>query len=627
MLNDLNKKFRHFSTEQQDDQSDGFILSRKQRKAIRLTNEDSGADPAEGLSARLKEMKEEALIQDLEHDYKNPLPWHNLLTYPSRAQWRSSPNPPPSYIIETKANIIKASERTTKQLRRTYERIVASHLSLSELRERERRRMVNGSGHAGSSLAAKSQGGKDSSIGPVFYNPEHSICSLKYRLVPNYSITQRILAETQSLLGKEVFQPKRVLDVGIGAGSASAAALDFLNEQRTVSANDRGYNGVEWLHGIDPSQSMRDASSIMLSTVLEGQKFTQSGRTNTRLTFGNSIVSIGRDDAAKSGGSFDLVLCSYTLTEVPSVAASLSMAAIIWEKVAPGGVAIFIEPGTPDGFNSLRAIRSMLLDVCPPRHEKNLDGEEECHVIAPCTHNGSCPMIRHQKNFLRKKNLEEQTAAIEGEEENDMESDEGDDDDFIIEAEEENNNFSASETDVFDTAFCSFVHGMPGSTRRKQGEKFSYLVVQKRITDTSGKLSEFEANNQFSETNIVDLLKQSLDVGKHTKRNIGEESKSFLDSAMEIEDKFLDSDQDRLGLELLRGDNRKSFGRIVRAPIKKKGHVIVDYCGSVTDEEGAETGRIVRSTVTRSQSSKGAPGMYLSSRKARWGGFWPDLTK
>jgi ribosomal protein RSM22 (predicted rRNA methylase) len=620
-MNEQKKKCRLFSTDpQHDNQSGTYSLSRKQRKAIRLTNEDSDANPADMLAIRLAEMKEEATFQDIEHDERNPLPWHNLLVYPSRALWRSSPIPPPPYILETQAKIIKASERTPKQLRRTNDRIVANHLSLSDLRERERRKMVNGSGHSGSSIAAKKQGGRDGSINPVFYSPEHSICSLKYRLVPNYSITRRILAETQSLLGKEVFQPKRILDVGIGAGSASAAALDFLNEQKSESKDGGTYKGVEWLHGIDPSQSMRDASNIMLSTVLERQTLTPNRRPTTRLTFGNSIVSTGRDDAAKSGGTFDLALCSYTLHEVPSVAASLSLSAIVWEKLEPGGVAIFIEPGTPDGFNALRSIRSMLLDVCPPDNKENVDGEEECHIIAPCTHHGTCPMVRHQKNFFRKKINEEDVD----DEDDDTEADEYEEIDLDN---EDDKHFSAEETDVFDTAFCSFVHGMPGNTRRKQGEKFSYLVVQKRLTDSSGQLADYEANNPFSETNIVDLLKQSLAAGKDTKRKIGQESKSFLDSAREIEEKFLNTEDDRLGLELVRGNNRKSFGRIVRAPIKKKGHVILDYCGSTPDDEGVETGRIVRSKVTRSQSSKGAPGMYPSSRKARWGGFWPDLTK
>ena len=40
-------------------------------------------------------------------------------------------------------------------------------------------------------------------------------------------------------------------------------------------------------------------------------------------------------------GSFDLVLCSYTLSELPGVPPSLAAAALLWEKLAPSGVEKF----------------------------------------------------------------------------------------------------------------------------------------------------------------------------------------------------------------------------------------------------------------------------------------------
>jgi ribosomal protein RSM22 (predicted rRNA methylase) len=269
--------------------------------------------------------------------------------------------------------------------------------------------------------------------------------------------------------------------------------------------------------------------------------------------------------------------------------------------------------GTPDGFNALRSVRSMLLDCCPPDDESNIEGEEECHVIAPCTHNGTCPMVRHQKNFHKNMNLPDIDEEV-----NDDDVEGGDDIDV-----EKGNSASASETDAFDSAFCSFVHVMPGGTQRKQGEKFAYLVVQKRIC---GSDNDLDLKNPFSDTNIVDLLKKSLNAENKGSPRDHDRRKSLLRAARDIEDKFLDSDSDRLGLELVRGDNRKSWGRIIRAPLKKKGHVYVDYCASVKDEEGTETGRIVRSTVSRAKSAKLAPGMFLSSRKSRWGGLWPDLS-
>jgi septum formation topological specificity factor MinE len=83
--------------------------------------------------------------------------------------------------------------------------------------------------------------------------------------------------------------------------------------------------------------------------------------------------------------------------------------------------------------------------------------------------------------------------------------------------------------------------------------------------------------------------------------------------AVEVESRYLDADEDHLGLELLRGDrNRSSFGRIIQAPRKKKGHVLIDCCTA--------PGRIVTHLIPKSMS-KAAPGVYSAARKSRWGAF------
>lgn len=75
----------------------------------------------------------------------------------------------------------------------------------------------------------------------------------------------------------------------------------------------------------------------------------------------------------------------YTLNELPHTASALTLAATLWEKIANGGILVIIEPGTPDGFNSIRAVREMLIECCPI---KTADGHDQCHIIAPCTHTG-----------------------------------------------------------------------------------------------------------------------------------------------------------------------------------------------------------------------------------------------
>jgi hypothetical protein len=54
---------------------------------------------------------------------------------------------------------------------------------------------------------------------------------------------------------------------------------------------------------------------------------------------------------------------TYTATELPGVASNLTAAAFCGKTENPNGVFVMIEPGTPDGFHSIRSVRTMLLVV------------------------------------------------------------------------------------------------------------------------------------------------------------------------------------------------------------------------------------------------------------------------
>lgn len=226
-------------------------------------------------------------------------------------------------------------------------------------------------------------------------------------------------------------------------------------------------------------------------------------------------------------------------------------------------------------------------------------------------------MVRHRKDFVKKAklayDLPQEESNGEGNDDDDKESlvvqqqldNEYGDEDFI---EMTTNPGNLSEFDSFNSSFCSFVQTFPGSDSRK-GEKFSYLVAQKRIYGRKE-----EDNASFGENdNLSHLLAlaQSAVVDEDKVAAL-----QIYEHVQDLESRYLDSDDDDLGLELLRGDSKRSaMGRIVRAPIKKKGHVYIDYC--------AAPGRIIRSRVAKS-STNAAPGVWNAARKSRWGGFWPD---
>ena len=501
-------------------------------------------------------------------------PWKGLLESPARAAWRVSDTDFPPNLVKAYKKLLIDGDRTPKQLKRAHRKVASIHAGLAEFRERERRRMVNG----------KSSLNEDSAIHPVYYGHEQALASVKHRLAPNYAIAKRVLEECRSLLGPGSWEPKRVIDFGIGCGSSTVAALDL-------------FHNIEWIHGIDPSQLMRECSERLIEGLSEGRD------TPPRVTYSTSLTP----DSGSS--SFDLAICAYTATDLPGVMSTLAAAALLFEKLKPNGIFVMIEPGTPDGFNSVRAVRNMLLDCCPP-DDPEFEFEERCHIIAPCTHNGECPMERHKKNFMKRGKLAYDLLQDELENDNEKYSkvdleNQLDDEDFVDLSSQLG---STSETDAFNSSFCSFVQSLPGQVAGDKGEKFSYLVAQKRIFGHSEDLS-----GSFKDDQLTDLLARAH---KAATQNDGNSAQEIYDLAQDLESRYFDSDEDDLGLELLRGEhNRRSMGRIIRAPIKRKGHIYIDYC--------AAPGRIMRSRVSKSTSNV-APGIYSAARKSRWGGFWPD---
>jgi ribosomal protein RSM22 (predicted rRNA methylase) len=522
-------------------------------------------------------------------------PWKNLLEAPARAAWRvTDPHALPDELAQAFQNILKNGDRTPKQLKRAHRQILGMHSDLAEFRERERRRLVNG-GRAGHELP------EDGSVHPVYYGYDQTLATLKHRLLPNYAIAKRVLEECQSLLGPKTFAPKRILDFGIGCGSASAAALDVLDK-----------NSIEWIHGIDPSQTMRDCSK----NLIEGMTQDRGDELPPRITFSTSL-SQDNTSSTESGGSFDLALCSYTATDLPDIMSTLAAAAMLFEKLKPGGVLVIIEPGTPDGFNSIRSVRNMLLDCCPP-DDPDFEWEERCHIIAPCTHNGTCPMERHKKNFVKRGKLgHDLPQVIDEDVDQEISEFHGNLEDLDESGEDlidiSSHHGLMSETEAFNSSFCSFVHSLPSADARKKGEKFSYLVAQKKMYGHAD-----ESVDPFKEDDLTDLLARAHEAAA---RNDVHVAQQIFEQARDLETRYFDSDEDDLGLELIRGEEkRERMGRIIRAPIKKKGHIYIDYCAA---PGRTAPGRIIRSRVTKS-SSNVAPGIYSAARKSRWGGLWPD---
>ncbi|GAX12173.1 hypothetical protein FisN_1Hh098 [Fistulifera solaris] len=519
-------------------------------------------------------------LEEEDDETEERQPWKTLLELSARAPWR---------VTDAEALPPIPQLHKRKHLQQVYQdRIVNVHKNLVKQREAERRRLL------------RNDPAKKSDTPLVLYGREETWASLYFRFQPNWAVVSRVLQETQALLMKpkgsndSSWQPRRILDFGIGCGSASAAALEVFSN-RSVDANKTS-SPIEWIHGIDPSQTMRQCAQEMFQDILEQHNLPP------RVTFSSYLSSSNKEDAISSEiASFDLALCAYGLTELPYGSAALSVITLLWEKLNDQGVLVVIEPGTPDGFATIRMVRNFLLAAAQE------DTQDDFCILAPCTHHGPCPLERLPPHSRPNNWKKTQQDIIDDKDETD-ETDDEDNEDI-------DNDEDEVEQPEMSRGYCSFVHSLPAQRGKSKSEKFSYLVVQKR-----SKSNEYE-NNRKIDNSLTQLLKESL-VNSHIRveDDVQDAMIAFHDldqRAQTFEKTYLShEDEGALGLEIVR-EERSSFSRIVRAPRKKKGHAFIEGC--------AAPGRIARYKVSKS-ASIAAPGLYAAARKSRWGGFWPHVS-
>lgn len=145
------------------------------------------------------------------------------------------------------------------------------------------------------------------------------------------------------------FAPRRLTDAGVGPGAASWAAIEAWPALAAVAQ-------------VDASAPFLDLAQRLAT---EGPPALRSAEARHADLAGALPLPVA-----------DLVTASYVLAEIPA-AGQEPLVGRLWS--ACEGVLILVEPGSPAGFERLRAARTQLVGL----------GAE---VLAPCPHDGACPI-------------------------------------------------------------------------------------------------------------------------------------------------------------------------------------------------------------------------------------------
>jgi ribosomal protein RSM22 (predicted rRNA methylase) len=170
---------------------------------------------------------------------------------------------------------------------------------------------------------------------------------LATRVPATFAATRRVLSELSSL--RPGWAPRSVLDVGAGPGTATWAAKAV-------------FPSIEQAQLVE-----REPVMAALGVRLAGSDLPD--------LLGDCAWTIG-DAVEVATAKSDLVVVAYVLGELGH---GREQPALQRWWGATGGELVLVEPGTPAGFERLRAARSALISW-------------GAQVTAPCPHDGRCPM-------------------------------------------------------------------------------------------------------------------------------------------------------------------------------------------------------------------------------------------
>lgn len=182
--------------------------------------------------------------------------------------------------------------------------------------------------------------------GQTFMNSDaHRQAYLAARMPATYSAVYAVL--TECLNRQPGFSINSLLDLGAGPGTALWAVAAFFDSLKNVTLLEQD------------AELIAIAKRLLLHATIPGLVWKQEAM-----------------QQAQQFDQHDLVILSYSIGELPQ-AERLPTIQKAWQ--AANKNLIIIEPGTPAGFERIRAIRSFLI-------------AQNAHLVAPCPNSLPCPM-------------------------------------------------------------------------------------------------------------------------------------------------------------------------------------------------------------------------------------------
>jgi len=375
------------------------------------------------------------------------------------------------------------------------------------------------------------------------YDEKNVAAYVAARMPAVYGAVHRVLSEVATRVPD--FTPSRVLDYGSGPGTVLWAMREVWPE------------GLEHVNLVEPSRAMATACRTLLQDVEK-----------LPLIKVHPSLALFTRGLRKSTRLHDLVVSSYALGELLTPAERITAVRQLWALTSD--VLVLIEPGTPQGSRTVREMRAHILHM--EKKKLRREGAGGAFVVAPCPHDGQCPMDKTSNwcHFIQR--LERTTSQR-----------------------------------------VTKRHNKPTPLRAYEDEKFSFVVLRRGSRPNEpypleGLIIEPPEEDDFE---FFEEDEDSFELEED-----GEEEDELEDDGELEDEEEEDSEEEVIGNRV--ADVGSGWARIVRTPIRRGRRTILDLC--VATEKDGSRGEVTRMVCSR--RGHAAP-LHPQARKSRWGDLWP----
>lgn len=403
------------------------------------------------------------------------------------------------------------------------------------------------------------------------YQEDEATAYVVSRMPAVYSALYRVLSEVRRRVPD--FSPAKVLDFGSGTGSAFWATREVWPKS------------LQKVNLVEPSQSMQRAGQSLIRDL---KKLPLIQSYSSLLALAQNTKKIDRQhNNNKTDRKHDLVIASYVLGEIPSLKDRIAIVRQLWGLTRD--ILVLVEPGTPHGSSIISQMRSHILWMERRRSRKLEESPDKpckaltthksgAFIVAPCGHDGPCPLSKSGKYCHFVQRLERTTSQL------------------------------------------TVKRSSGASLRGFEDEKFSYVVFRRgqrprEAWPLDG--MEFETlKEQHARRNLEDLeINYEDQLPSEIEEDLTGEDRMSYDSDDTEADAITDEDEGEEGAAS--AGLGTGWGRIIYSPIRRGKRVEMDVCRA-TNAEGTQ-GSFDRIIVTKSKN----PTMHRQAKRSLWGDLWP----